>query len=166
MRAPIPFIVLALVVATATTTRSASAQDRFLTVPLDSGALVRLHLDDGTVVRGRLLRPFAPDSTQLAYCRYPAPPCRHPDSPRVAHLDAALVSALEIQRGTRLWRGVAIGAGIGAALGWLAGSLYNGFCDYVGCGTPISLWMLSGTVQLGAWGALFGSQSVVWGPAP
>jgi hypothetical protein len=85
---------------------------------------------------------------------------------RAVRLDSALVNAVETQRGTRLRRGAAIGAGIGAALGWLSGSLYNDLCDHAGGGTPTPAWILSGAIQFGAWGALFGSQSVVWRPAP
>jgi hypothetical protein len=38
-------------------------------------------------------------------------------------------------------------------------------CDSYGCGSPVIGWMLLGAVQFGAWGALFGSSGVVWGPA-
>jgi hypothetical protein len=48
----------------------------------------------------------------------------------------------------------------------MTGWLYNGLCDYAGCGTPLPGWVMLGAVQFGAWGALFGSQAVVWGPAP
>ena len=141
------------------------AQEPPAALALDSGRLVRLHLHDGTILRGRLLRAFTSDSGQLTFCPYPAPPCPRAGDSRIATLDADLVSAMEVQRGTRLWRGVAIGAGIGALLGGFVGWLENGLCDRVGCGTPTSLWVMSGAVQFGLWGALFGSQGVVWGPA-
>lgn len=160
------FPMIVVLTACAAAAPAARAQDLPLTVPLDSGRLVRLHLDDGTVVRGRLLRPLAPGSPEVTFCRYPAPPCRSVEPPRAVRLDASLVAALEVNRGTRLWRGVAIGAGIGAALGWLTGYLYNGLCDSPGCGGPVAGWVMLGAIQFGAWGALFGSQGVVWGPAP
>jgi hypothetical protein len=136
-----------------------------VTVPLDSGRLVRLRLQDGTVTRGRLLEPISSGSGEVAFCRYPAPPCRL-DSDRAVRLDAALVREVEVKRGTRVWRGIAIGAGIGAVLGWFTGSFYNGMCDSYGCGAPIEAWIMTFAIQCGAWGALFGSQSVVWGPPP
>jgi hypothetical protein len=158
-------IAAAALIAAFATAPAALAQASLTTVPLDSGRLVRIRLDDGSIVRGRLLRPFASDSAQLTYCRYPAAPCRRPDAPAASAVAAGRIAALEVQRGSRLWRGVAIGAGIGALLGGFAGWLDNQFCEYAGCGSPIPAWILSGAVSGGMWGALFGSQSVVWGPA-
>jgi hypothetical protein len=60
--------------------------------------------------------------------------------------------------------GVAIGAGIGTVLGWLTGSLYTRLCECAG--PPVAGWVMLGAIQFGAWGALFGSQGVEWGPAP
>src|SRR5512145_2133402 len=136
-----------------------------LTHALDSGRLVRLRLAGGTVTRGRLLQPLSSRSDEIVFCPYPAPPCRS-DSDRAVRLSAGLVTAVEVKRGTRVRRGIAIGAGIGTVAGWFAGSLYNWFCDSPGCGTPVVGWMVLGAIQYGAWGALFGSQSVVWGPPP
>jgi hypothetical protein len=159
-----PVIAAALIAAFAPAP-AALAQASLTTVPLDSGRLVRIRLDDGSVVRGRLLRPFAADSAQLTYCRYPATPCRRLDAPAVSAIAAAQIAALEVQRGSRLWRGVAIGAGIGVLLGGFAGWLDNELCDYAGCGQPLPVWVLSGAVSGGMWGALLGSLHVVWGPA-
>jgi hypothetical protein len=92
--------------------------------------------------------------------------CRGVDPPRAARINAALVTAVEVACGTRLWRSVAIAAGIGAVVGGLAGSFANGLCDTADCGQPLAVWMLSSAVGAGVWGALFGSQVVVWGPAP
>jgi hypothetical protein len=163
MRVRLPLVTVGL--GLALTAPRVLAQALPVTVPLDSGRLVRLRLTDGTVVRGRLLEPLSRESGALLFCRYPAPPCSL-DSQRAVRLHAALVTAVEVKRGTRVWRGIAIGAGIGAALGWFAGSFYNWMCDYYGCGTLVPAWVMAGAIQFGAWGALFGSQSVVWGPAP
>jgi hypothetical protein len=100
-----PLITLLVAAAAIPAVSHLPAQDLRVGVPLDSGRLVRLRLDDGTVVRGRLFTPLSSASTEVTFCRYPAPPCR------------------------------VIG------------------------------WMLLGAVQFGAWGALFGSSGVVWGPA-
>lgn len=160
------FLMIAVLTACAAAAPGARAQNLPMTVPLDSGRLVRLRLDDGTVVRGRLLQPLAPESPEVAFCRYPAPPCRSIDLPRAVRLESRLVADLEVQRGTRLWRGAAIGAGVGAVFGLLTGSLYNGLCDSYGCGQPIAIWMFTQALGTALWGALFGSQGVVWGPAP
>jgi hypothetical protein len=161
-----PAVVVATLIAVFATAAVGHAQRPAVSVPLDSGRLVRLRLDDGTAVRGRLLRPFAADSTEIRFCRYPAPPCTRPDAPGAAVLAAARIAAVEVQRGTGLWRGVAIGAGIGALLGGFTGWLHNGLCDHPGCGTALPFWVAAGGVSGGLWGALFGSQSVVWRPAP
>jgi hypothetical protein len=156
-------VALTLLVAVLASADTALAQRPLPPVPLDSGRLVRLRLEDQTVVRGRLLRPFAAGDPQVTFCRYPVPFCRT-GARGVVTLATERIATLEVQRGTRLWRGVAIGAAVGSVLAGIAGVAHNGLCDYAGCGTPVPYYVMSGAVVGGLWGALFGSQSVVWGP--
>jgi hypothetical protein len=156
-------VALTLLVAVLASADTALAQRPLPPVPLDSGRLVRLRLEDQTVVRGRLLRPFAAGDLEVTFCRYPVPSCRSPGARGVMTLATERIAMLEVQRGTRLWRGVAIGAGIGSVLGGMAGVFHNGLCDAAGCRTPIPYYVMSAAVVGGLWGALFGSQSVVWG---
>jgi len=62
--------------------------------------------------------------------------------------------------------GSTLAATIGFALGLLAATMNNGFCEGQGCRISEPAFGLLGAVSIGAWGALFGSQAVVWGPAP
>ena len=144
----------------------AVAQQPLFTTPLDSGQLVRLRLDDGRLVRGRLLRPLTSQSLHVTFCHYPAPPCRTWAAPGVDSLRIPVLVDVEVAQGTRLWRGVTIGAAIGGALGLLYALTYNVFCDSYGCGISVPVGVVTGAVFVGAWGALFGSQGTVWGPAP
>ncbi|HEX9631349.1 MAG TPA: hypothetical protein VGA02_02710 [Gemmatimonadales bacterium] len=139
-------------------------QPPLLTVPIDSGRLVRVHVSAGQPREGRLLRPFGPDNARLVFCPYPAAPCRTFD--RAVTLSATEAVRLEIRTGSRWKRGVAIAAPIGFALGVLAATMNNGFCEGQGCRISEPAFGLLGAVSIGAWGALFGSQAVVWGPAP
>ncbi len=161
-----PFPVLLAAASLALLRAPAAGQQVLFTIPLDSGQLVRLHLDDGRLLRGRLLRPLTAQSPQVTFCRYPAPPCRDLVPHRVDSVSVATLADIEVARGTHLWRGAAIGAAIGVLWGVLAGAAYNGFCDSAECGAPVPVWALTGAIGIGAWGALFGSQSTTWGPAP
>ena len=84
---------------------------------LDSGATVRLQVGTGRRVTGKLLAPFAPDSTRFRYCLYPAPPCTARDD-RYAEQPAGEVTAVQVRRGTQAIPGVAIGAAVGVGFGF------------------------------------------------
>lgn len=145
---------------------SALAQEPLFTTPLDSGRLIRLEVDDGRLIAGRLLQPLSNESRYVTFCRYPAPPCRDWTAPHIDSLPVPQLTGLEVAQGTRLWRGVTIGAAIGGALGLLYAVAYNGLCDWYRCGVPLPVGIIAGATFVGAWGALFGSQATVWGPAP
>ena len=134
-----------------------------LTVPLDSGRLIQAHVRAGGRVQGRLLRPFAPDGSALLVCRYPAPPCRTFD--RAVAVPAVSVARLEVRTGSRWRHGALIGGLIGVGVGLITERIFGGLCDAPDCPSAAGL-AITGGVTFGAFGALFGSQAVVWGPAP
>ncbi|MCZ6760737.1 MAG: hypothetical protein O7D29_10285 [Gemmatimonadetes bacterium] len=76
------------------------------------------------------------------------------------------MEAIEVRIGSRARHGVVVGGSIGAGLGTLAGSALNSLCDAPGCGVSVLLFAFLGGLQGAFWGLLFGSQAVVWGPAP
>lgn len=143
---------------------ASAAQEPGLQVPLDSGRLVRLHLSTGETIRGRLLESFGFESATLSLCRYPAPRCRSIEDAR--KIGASEVEVIEIRIGSRARHGAVVGGSIGAGLGALFGSGVNSLCDTPGCGVSILLVTFLGGLQGALWGLLFGSQAVVWGPAP
>src|SRR6185312_3538936 len=75
----------------------AQAQTRPFQV--DSGTVVRLQLRSGVREKGRLLSPYAPDSSRVRYCHYPAPSCSLGDE-RYREQPASDLSAVEVRRGS------------------------------------------------------------------
>ena len=140
------------------------AQKPGLQVPLDSGRLVRLHLNTGETIRGRLLESFGFASATLSLCRYPAPRCRSMEEAR--EIAVSEMEAIEVRIGSRARHGAVLGGSIGAGLAALAGSGINSLCDAPGCEVSILLFTFLGGLQGALWGLLFGSQAVVRGPAP
>jgi hypothetical protein len=132
--------------------------------PVDSGITVRLHLQSGRRITGKLLVPFAPDSTRFRFCRYPAPPCTM-GGDRYAEQAAADVFRLEIRRGNKAVPGVVLGSTFGLALG-MAG---NGFAEGVS-DSRISVGQKATTLGLSilfcaGLGLLIGGGLDSWGPA-
>ena len=101
----------------------AQAQMPLATQPIDSGTLVRIRLDSGTAIRGRLLATFVPGTSQLQLCLYPGRACTGAADPRGHTIETRVVGRLEVAAGSR-WR---TGAVIGAVLGIAAGGLGHGF---------------------------------------
>lgn len=136
---------------------------------LDSGTLVRLHFDSGSVVAGRLLAPLAADSGTIRYCLYPRPRCTAMAGRNYAEASTASIRHIEVQRGTHAVRGAIIGAAVGAAA-----LIVMSYAAGLGAKTPsevggVAQWTLGLAVGLAfpaGIGALFGSQSPRWGPAP
>ena len=85
-------------------------------IQLDSGAVVRFHWRNGSE-KARLLAPIGPGSSEVRYCRYPAPSCGSDVNPgRARPLNT--LDGLDIRRGSRAGRGALVGGAAG-----LAGSL-------------------------------------------
>ena len=129
---------------------------------LDSGTVVRLRLHSGVREKGKLLFPYAQDSSRVRYCHYPAPPCRVGDE-RYRDQPTSDVSNVEVRRGSAWLPGLAIGGVVGAAFG----ALVIGFSESVG-DVPLSTGekasaIAGGTLVFGGLGALVGSAFERWG---
>lgn len=143
---------------------AASGQAPRLTQPIDSGALIRLHLSSGDRVRGRLLVDFAPDDGQLIFCLYPRTSCRELTEPAVRRVPVAAAQQIEIARGGHAKKGAVIGGIVGTILGYASGTIGNGLCERE-CVNP-GLLALGGLLNGMLWGALIGSTKPVWIVAP
>jgi len=145
-----------------------TAQDSLVHATIDSGTLVRMHPSTGASIRGRLVQPLSPSSTIIRYCRYPAPACTNPaDTTAIRSLPTAGIQRLEVQRGSEWFTGALTGGLVGAGLGLLVGAFANGLCeDTSGCGPPTGVYLGVGALGFGALGAMIGSGSIKWGPAP
>ena len=129
---------------------------------LDSGTVVRLQLHSGIREKGKLLSPYAPESSRIRYCHYPAPPCRVGDE-RYRDQPTSDLSNLEVRRGTAWLSGLAIGGVVGVAFG----ALVVAFAEGVG-ESPVSTGekaraIAGGTLVFGGLGALVGSAFERWG---
>ena len=129
---------------------------------LDSGTVVRLQLHSGVREKGKLLSPYASDSSRIRYCHYPAPPCRVGDE-RYRDQPTSDLSNLEVRRGTAWLSGLAIGGVVGVAFG----ALVVAFAEGVG-ESPVSTGekaraIAGGTLVFGGLGALVGSAFERWG---
>lgn len=129
---------------------------------LDSGTVVRLQLHSGVREKGKLLSPYASDSSRIRYCHYPAPPCRVGDE-RYRDQPISDVSNVEVHRGSAWLPGLVIGGVVGAVFG----SLVIGFSESVG-DVPLSTGekaraIAGGTLVFGGLGALVGSAFERWG---
>jgi hypothetical protein len=143
------------------------AQQPLVRTTLDSGTVVRLHLNTGDAEAGRLLAPFATDSTTFRFCRFPAPPCSGPAGPRYAERLVADVRSVDRHTGTRWKRGALVGAVIGTT--WVVSLFASGadcFPDLAGisrvgaCATSIG-----GFISIPALvGAIVGSGWHTWRP--
>jgi hypothetical protein len=118
---------------------------------VDSGTVVRLHFMSGGTMAGRLLAPFAPDSTAWVYCPYGTAFC-HPDGElRRLVTPAGAVAAVDVRRGSRVGSGLLAGAAIGLAaaladcgIEHLGGNTCN-WKEFPGNAVPIMI----GTAALG-----------------
>ena len=144
------------------------AQDSLVHATIDSGTLIRMHPITGASIRGRLVQPLTPSSAFVQVCRYPAPPCTpKSDSLAFQRLPAASLARIDVQQGSRWTTGALIGGIFGGALGGLASAFANGMCeDPEGCGASTPVYALIGAAFFGGFGALIGSGSPKWVPAP
>lgn len=144
-----------------------AAQDSLVHATIDSGTLVRFHPLSGPPTRGRLLQPLSPSSTIVVFCRYPALPCTNlADSTTLVRLPVDGLERVELQTGTRWATGAWIGGAIGVTLGGLASALGHGLCESTDCGPPVAVEAFISGVFVGLIGALIGSGSPTWAPAP
>jgi hypothetical protein len=144
---------------------SLAAQAPVRPIRLDSGAVVRLQLHSGPRLKGKLLSPYATDSSRVRYCPYPAPPCRVGDD-RYRETSAGDISSWEVHQGTGWRRGLIVGALAGAGAGYLLIEFIESTGD-----TPITTGekfrvVVSSTAVLGGLGALIGSAFERWGRRP
>ncbi len=92
---------------------------------VDSGTVVRLHLQGGSSEVGKLETALQPSSTVIRYCPYPAPPCSD-DGPPVTERASGDVVSIDAQRGTEAARGALLGAGAGMGLLALGSIVWQG----------------------------------------
>jgi hypothetical protein len=129
---------------------------------LDSGTVVRLQLHSGAWEKGKLLSPYAQDSSRVRYCHYPAPPCRVGDE-RFRDKPASDFSIVEVRRGTAWLPGLVIGGLVGAAFGGFVVAFAEGVGDSpASTGEKVSA-VAGGAVVFGGLGALIGSAFEKWG---
>lgn len=136
---------------------------------LDSGRVVRLHLVRGAPETGRLIAPFAADSTTFRYCLYYAPPCGSSADATWRQRPASDIVRLEIKVGSRALRGFAIGS-LACGLVWGLVSPVAGWPDWTDNPAYLLIDILGGAIAMaptcGGVGALIGAQQPVWGPPP
>ena len=143
----------------------ARAQAPPFTQPIDSGSLVRIRLVSGDQVLGRLVARFGPSTDRMVFCRYPGNPCLDSTAAGLRVQLRSGIAQVEVATGSRAAHGAVIGGLVGLGLGLLEGALISALCDSDNCPQPAAL-VVAGTVGGVAWGAIFGSTSIVWRPAP
>jgi len=132
---------------------------------VDSGAVVRLHFVSGGALAGRLLAPFAPDSTAWVYCPYGTSFCHPGGELRRLVTPASAVATVDLRTGSQAGNGVAAGASLGVAAGLiLCGSehISQGSCgwkQFPGTALPI-------VIGAAALGGVVGMLRPRWRRAP
>jgi|SRR5579859_1678370 len=139
-----------------------AAQDAAPLPVLDSGAIVRFQLRSGNQASGKLLAPFARDSTRFRFCTYPAPPCGVGGDRYHEQLASDLVG-VDVRRGTKAVPGLVLGAALGVGVGFAAVSFDESMSEHtlstfgkvkvVGIATLIVAglgWMIGGGID--EWG--------------
>jgi len=143
----------------------AAAQQPLLTQPLDSGAVIRLRLRDGSREGARLLARFGPDFDSLSYCRWPALPCT-PGSERHVTRPAREVLGVEIHRGSQWKLGAIIGAIVGVPMGFAIASFAESMGEHPVSGSERFRAVAGSAVGWALYGAMIGEFFRRWGPAP
>ncbi len=132
---------------------------------LDSGTVVRLQLRSGVREKGKLLSPYASDSSQIRYCHYPAPPCRVGDE-RYRNPSASEFSSLEVRRGTAWLPGLVIGGVVGVVFGLGVAGLAESLSETPNTTAQEISAVVGSTAFFGGLGALIGSAIEKWDAAP
>ncbi|MGD8727631.1 MAG: hypothetical protein PVH40_08295 [Gemmatimonadales bacterium] len=131
---------------------------------LGPGTVVRLHLESGQHERGKLLAPFAPDSTTFRYCLYPAPVCG-PDARYYRERLAAEIRALDLHQGTRAGVGALIGLPVGIAVGIILTEFAESAGERELSGGERTALLLGNSAVFAGIGALIGGTMDRWRPA-
>ena len=142
-----------------------AAQAPLLTQPLDSGAVVRLRLRDGSREGAKLLAPFAPDSQSFSYCRWPALPCVR-GGERYVTRPARDVLGVEIHRGSQWKLGGIVGALAGVPMGFELIALSEFMGEQSLSGSERFRAIAGSVVGWALYGAMIGEFFQRWGPAP
>ena len=132
---------------------------------LDSVTVVRLELHSGAREKGKLLSPYAPDSSRIRYCHYPAPPCRAGDE-RYRDPSTSDFSSLEVRRGTAWLPGLVIGGVVGVVFGLGVAGLAESLSETPNTTAQEISAVVGSTAFLGGLGALVGSAIEKWDAAP
>jgi len=141
-----------------------AAQARLDPAPIDSGTVVRLHFRGGGTRSGRLIAPFAADSTVFRYRVRRVVSEYRLDTPGVVETPASAVVQVDIARRTRSLEGAFVGGAVGLMFGILSFQMLED-------GRPDSdTALLAGAAAITAAsvvvGALVGSGMHAWRPAP
>jgi hypothetical protein len=130
---------------------------------LETGTVVRFHLGGGKQEGGRLLAPFAPDSTTFRYCRYPAPPCEI-GGLRYVERPLTDVRGIDLHRGTRAPLGGYIGGGFGFFFGLELRSFSESMAEHdLSTGEDIGI-VAGSTLFFGLIGVMIGAMFTKWAP--
>ena len=140
----------------------AMSQQPLVPRTLDSGTVVRLHVESGDRTVGKLLVPFGLDSTRLRFCQYPAPPCT-PGGTRYGEYLSEQIRRLEIHRGTAAKRYAIIGAIVGLPLGILGRALAESNAEQDLPLTQNVAILVTPSAILALVGALVGGNVHSWG---
>jgi hypothetical protein len=131
-------------------------------IRVDSGTVVRLRLRSDSVVKGKLLSPYAGDSTRIRYCHFPAPPCRVGEQGYRERLKSD-ISSLEVHRGTGWLPGLVVGGAVGVGFGIFFIDLVESLGE-VPLSTGEKITAMGGSVLVfGGLGTLIGSLFERWG---
>ena len=131
-----------------------AAQAPLVAGVIDSGTVVRLHLQSGDRVAARLVSPFAPDSASFRYRRYGSSLLQGP-----VVRPAAEVVRIDLADGSRTVRGVILGTAACMVPVILFSPLAGDYSAALSQGLSYAFPICGGA------GALIGSGTKVWVPA-
>jgi hypothetical protein len=160
-----PAAVIASLAATSLPAQQIDAGTGFNRIELDSGTVVQFHWRD-KAEKARLLAPLGPASSEVRYCRYPAPSCGTSDLNPPKARSLTDLTRLDVRKGSQVGRGALLGA---------AGGLAGGLLIILGYGLsdrpaplPVHQALIVGstTVVWTGLGALIGAALDKWQPVP
>ncbi len=127
---------------------------------LDSGAVVRVRLNNGNREVIRLIAPIGPDSTLLRYCGNLDASCPA-RLDRRRQVEIGRVVGLDVRNGTHARAGALVGGVLGLGLVYaIAGQMRDSPTGWRAAGI-----MVGGVAASAGWGALVGSWIDSWRPA-
>lgn len=149
--------------AAVTATAARGQQPPLVPQRLDSGTVIRLRFPNGAMQIGRLLEPFAPESTAFRYAVAPRISEHRTQHPNNRQTPAREVAGVDVRLRSRSGQGVAIGGGIGLGIGVLGYQLFQGHCGNCQVGVAIGAATIGGVSAL--IGSHVGGRSSFWRPA-